>query len=331
MFKKLFSDVKSAVGDLWDEVNDEAKLDGAATYLTIADTAVRYFVVNEEIKITFTDEAIIFESTDEERANLECPCSAIREAYFCDTPVRYNPFRGSYISFDSGNKVDFFYFKASTIEPHYFLECVQKLKIVEELNDKRYARTAKPLKQVCEGCGAVIHEANCSHCGMMNTMGEVSISESDFEYEIDPKYTATLELQNSSLDNLFGGEKVFYHIYEDCVTLRIRGTGNSYIPKNVIILFENILSFSLKQYGSTESETGLHITYKDNGTQFVQFKIHAHHPNGPFLNLEYIKGDFNIKDIYDAVDSEHDIANKLCEYCGMPISGTVCPYCMGVN
>lgn len=330
MFKKFLTNVKSTVKNCWDEVNDELDLENYETHLTVADTSFSCFEVNEYICITFHDDIIRFENDDEDGFSIEMAHYTITDTAFLNTTVKGVPFRGTYIEFLADEEVDYIYLKAEVLEPHFFLEAVQRLRIADEINHRRYARTATSAKQLCDGCGAIIHEANCPHCGLTNTMVAETIGESNFEYNVDPIFRANLQLYNSSIENFAEDASIYYHVYEDCIALRARGSGENYHPKNIIILFEYIVNFSLKEYKNTD-EAGLYIEYKDGGKQFVHFKTFASKPKAPLLNLEYAKADFNIQDIFDAIDKEDGVPQRLCEYCGLGISTSICPHCGGVN
>lgn len=331
MFKKIFSNVKSTMGNLLDEVNDEEDLESCSCYLTIADTSLECFNVNEEIIIHFTEDEVSFDSTDDDGYTYAVPYNCIQESCFKSTTIHSKPFKGSYILIDDEDGLQYFYFKPSIMEPHYFLECLQKYSIAEDINNKRYARTAVPIKSICTGCGAVIHEANCLHCGFTNAFESDIICESSYEYLLEPEYRAVLELHSTSLNNLYGGEKVFYHIYQDCISIRIRGTEGDYIPQNVVLLFEHIQSFSLKQYGSNTDEIGLYITFNDGAPQYLQFKSYASNPKDPKLRLEYARANFNLQDVFDAVTNEAQESLFICEYCGLAVSTSPCPHCGGVR
>lgn len=330
MFKNLLGNMKSAVVTLWDEVNDEQDLLTTFCYLTVTDTSLSYFSANEEIKITFEEECLNLETAGEDGFISEVPCSSIVEIAYKNEMINGALFKGSYMRFESEEGMEYIYLKAATTEPHFFLECVQRLRIIEELNDKRYSRTAKPIKQLCEGCGAVIQEANCSHCGYMNPMEQDTIGESSYEYFVEPQYRVILQLHSSSLHGLSENDRVFYHVYEDCVVLRVRGTDKSYVPINIVILFENMLSYSLKPYGPN-NESGLYISYKDNGTQFVQLKVLSSDPKAPLANLEYHKSAFKLEDVVAQIHVPEGELKHICDYCGLAISTQICPHCGGVN
>lgn len=331
MFKKMFKNVKSTLGGFLDEVNDESNLANETCYLTVSHTSLKCFLLNQELTITFVDEDIVLSEEVDNGFTFEIPSRAITEAEYRTTTLSGVPIKGTYLAFEGEDGPEYIFFKASTLEPHCFLEYVQRFRIVTDLNDKRYARTATALKKICDGCGAVIHEANCPHCGLMNSMNREDPAASSYEYYIEPQYRAILHLHSTSLDRIKGCEKVYYHVYEDCVTLRIQGAGDNYAPHNIILLYENIVEVAQKQYGSNANETGLHITYRDNGNQFVQFKVFQPVPSSPKAYLDHYMGTWNLQDVFNAIEVQEGVVNRICDYCDMHITTQICPYCGGVN
>lgn len=331
MFKRMFTNVKSAVGDLLDEVNDESALETYTCFLTVADSSLGCFDTKQEITITFTDDTINFAIDSEGKYHITISDSSIQEVAFRTTTINGRSFKGSYLSFQYKDRQEYIYLNASSLEPHFFLECVQKVRTFAEMDYKRNARTTPPLTQVCACCGAVIEDANCPHCGMTNIMSQNTESKSKYVYEVLPRYKASLRIHNTSLTHIAEDDKVYYHIYEDCISLKIHGMGPNYIPVNLVILFENILDFSLKQYGSTSTKTGLYLTFKEHGDQFIQFQICTSDPKAPSVNLAQIKDSFNLYDIFDMPNNQHGNRKKRCEYCGLEITDPICPHCGGVN
>lgn len=331
MFKKLFDDVKSTIKEALDEVDDEAALTSSTCYLKVADTSMDCFMVGEELTITFTEEGFEMTSLEGDGFCLEVPTSSILADRFVTDTIRGQEFSGSYLQIDTITGEDYIYLNASKMEPHFFLDCIQKMRLLEDLGDKRYNRTTITVRHICKGCGAAIEGTVCDHCGTPNPIEQETTCESDYEYYIEPQYREILQIHSTSIRGLQPGDKVFYHLYEDCLTLRTRGCSDNYTPVNFILLFENLKDYALQTYDNTNS-LGLYLAFHDEkGKQYIQFKVNNSDPRAPKVQLDYTKAAFKLEEVFEAVNAEEGVPTRICDYCRLAVSTPVCPYCGATN
>lgn len=338
MFKKFFNEIKAVVDEVLEETEYEQESEDDSEQYTgtfcVAGSSVAEFKPNMYLDVTIDSENFVIETPDSETEDGFCisvPIDDFAEISYKTYQDSGRQPRGTYLAFDIDHEYYWIQFKADAFRPHHFLEVLQKYRMLEEMNAKRYARTAISNNALCSVCSGVIgSDGICPHCGMKADIEE-EVSASDFEYWVEPRYSATLELHSTSISNLSIGDRVFYEVYEDCLALRIHGNNVDYIPQNIIILFENITETRNKTYDHQTDSSGLYISFKENTTQYVQLKHFSSDPTTPQRELEQHMKSFNPQDVVDAVETVDGAIQRKCDYCDLVITTSICPHCGGVN